>query len=62
MKLELKLDEKETEEIILEWAVIKFPGVFNEIRISAQFGHLESVTLYKKNPPDKVSDRKGVIH
>ena len=46
--MELKINEKEVKQIILEWAAEKYYNSFDDVKISADHGHLYSCTLYKK--------------
>ena len=48
--MELKLNTKEVETILLDWAEKNFPGQFNEISIYAQYGSFRHVEFSKIDP------------
>jgi len=52
--MELKLNEKEFKQIILEWAIERYgDNTFAAVKMSADYGSLQTCTLYKKEPPEE---------
>ena len=45
--MELKLKDTDVEQILLEWAAVKFPGMFNDVAFEG-YSYNRAATLTKK--------------
>lgn len=53
--MELRLDESEVKDVLLDWAAEKWPDTFNTVKVNASYGHLTSVELtFEKPEPAEV--------
>ena len=53
--MELKLDAKEVEKILLEWAEKSWPKAFNEVHVEAQYGSFQFAEF------SKTSEKKEAV-
>lgn len=56
--MELKLNEKEVERILMDWAETHFPGKFNRVDIDEQYGHFRHVEFRfdEPEPPTPIKE------
>ena len=50
--MELKLDEKECEKILLEWAQREFPAAFDTVKVDISYSSFRGVEFTKRPPAD----------
>lgn len=54
--MELKLNRDDTEQILMDWVKLRFPGLFNHVNIDVQYSNLRYVEfnyVMPENVPQK---------